>query len=162
MTDPVTAASAAEAADALATFLAAWEAAGLSETIAATAAAARDGERPGTYRRKLTATTLRAVLDRLRQLEDERASADANYSITWDHDFAYLWCARCPNTERPVNVQAGNPTGLGEFANAMRAHDAEHAARDRPDAEAPFADPAALDRAARDGLTWDGEQEATF
>jgi hypothetical protein len=62
-----------QAAEALATFCNAWEAGGLSETIAVTADAAHDGEAPGMRRRKLTLTQLRAVLARNAELEAENA-----------------------------------------------------------------------------------------
>lgn len=60
----------------LATFLKAWDDGDLPETIAATADASRDGERPGMYRRKLARSDLRAALVELKQLRERAETAE--------------------------------------------------------------------------------------
>jgi hypothetical protein len=54
--------------------------------------------------------------------EDDPAD---RFGITWDHDFAYLWCDDCPDGERPVGAFPGNPTGIAEIQAAMRKHRAD-------------------------------------
>lgn len=102
-----------EAADVLATFCDAWEASGLSETIAATADAARDGEAPGMRRRKLKLSTLRAVLAENARLQDEldRANHSAKRCpVTNDHPLYGPFRCDLPTHVSPDHF--GGPPGF--------------------------------------------------
>jgi len=50
------------------------------------------------------------------------------FSVTWDHDFLYLWCAFCRRFDgKPVGSFAGNPTDMSEIDEARRKHADWHA-----------------------------------
>lgn len=110
-----------------------------------------------------------------RVAELERALADVDMRFRLSHGGG--WCAACrlPMREgtpvvktlavvcEPCAADLAATAGRLDPSRLAARKDAELAARDGQDAEAPWADdPDSIDHAIRDGLEWDGDQEAGF